>query len=429
MNRQLASAVLFSFHDDDPDRQRESLKRFSSGQWKRALYWLDASGLALYFLRRAKELELADAMPAPILHQLEERHGHNLERTASLLREFARINEIFRNAQLHYANLKGPTLLPDYCADLSSRYQSDLDFLVARGDTQRCHDLLAGLGYRLMAATDEVMEFKTHSGHLPRIRDLYKAKLQQSVEVHVCDDSRFDLQCARLQRARMMEVEGQTCPALAEPDMFLSQSFHLFRHLCSEWTRISWLLEFRHYVVLHRNDAGLWQDICRMSADSPEAPIAVGLAIALAEVAFGEFAPDELTNWSSRRLKPELALWIRQYGRRVLLSQFPGSKLYLILKQELDHKAYDSHAVRRRLFPLHMPPAVVAAFATDRRMKVRNRWEQFKYFAFRLRFHMAAGAQYLLEQRRWKVACNHLLAATSWTTRSGALKARNQVGH
>jgi hypothetical protein len=401
MNRQLSAAVLAIFRNADATELRQRLRRFPAEQWQDNFSWLDASGLALYLLDRLKSLALEDAIPGSILSQLEQRHADNKQRTASLFVEFVRINAAFRAVGLEYVNLKGFTLVPGYCPDLSLRCQMDFDFLIRESEAQQCKNLLRNLGYSLTASTRHVMEFKSHAVSAPHLKDLYKAKPQHSVEVHFCDDSRFELDTSLLKRSVSFILDGLGYPALAPEDMFLCQVSHIFRHLRSEWTRVSWLLELRHFVTEHFEDAELWSNLRERSERQPGTALAIGVALSTAEKAFGDFAPHEFRALTSGTLPATVALWIDQYCGDVLLARFPGSKLYLILERELDSSREMSRTIRRRLLPMRGPARVTTAhMSLGTRFKAHR--FQLWYFLFRLRFHLAQTPRYLFEAWRWK---------------------------
>jgi hypothetical protein len=430
MNRQLSAAVLATFRDADPTHLRQQLRRFSSRQWQENFPWLDASGLALYLLDRLRSLELDDAIPTSILFQLEQRHADNKRRTTSLFEEFVRINAAFRAAGLEYVNLKGFTLVPGYCPDLSLRCQMDFDFLVGELEAQQCQDLLRTLGYSLMASNGHVMEFKSHAGSVPHIRALYKARPQRVVEVHFCDDSRFEFQPSLLERSVNLTLDGIGYPALASEDMFLCQGSHIFRHIRSEWTRASRLLEFRNFITTHFEDAGFWNNLRERAMQEPGIPLAVGAALRLAEKAFGDFAPHELRDWAAGSLPATVALWIDRYGDDVLLARFPGGKLYLILERELDSSQEMSRTIRRRLLPMRGPGRVTRA---DMSLATRFKAHRFQlwYFFFRLRFHLAQTPRYLLEAWRWKRLSSGLRGLDSSVAQAAPTQgaAERETGH
>ncbi len=402
MDRELAAAVIATFRAPDAQDHRQTLRVFPSHRWKRNFHWLDASGLALYFLQKLCELGIEDAIPDSILLQLKRRRADNKQRTASLFDEFVRLNAALAAAHLQYVNLKGFTYVPDYCPNPALRYQMDCDFLIGARDATRCCDILRSLGHSVVAANRQVIELKTGGADTPRISDLYKDTPQRVVELHLCDDSRSDRHSSLLQCSRLLQIRGGAYPALPAEEMFLSQVSHLFRHLRSEWTRISWLLELRHFVAAHYNDSLFWRGVRLRANPDQQNALALGTSLKLAQNAFGCFGCNELINWSVERLPAAVALWIERYGDEVLLTDFPGSKLYLILEKALSDGHQTRFMIRRRLFPRRAPANFVASPSAGRMQRLKAAWTSCAYFFFRLRFHIVAGSQYFVESRRWK---------------------------
>jgi len=88
----------------------------------------------------------------------------------------------------------------------------------------------------------------------------------------------------------------------------------------------------------------------------------------------------------------------------VLLADFPGSKLYLILEQALSRGESTRSMVRRKLLPARLPARFTAARPRGLANAIAAVRSRCAYFLFRLRFHISAGSRYLMESRRW----NHL---------------------
>jgi hypothetical protein len=413
MNRRLAEAVLATFRDEDEAAHRRQLADFGVHDWRRTLHWLDASGLALYFLDRLKSLGLEGTVPFEILTGLESRLADNRQRTAGLFQEFLRVNRAFQGAGLRYVNLKGFTLVPDYCSDLSLRSQFDLDFLASSADALRYRDILETFGYVITGRGENILEFKAGSSQVPSVHDLYKKKPQRSVEVHFVPSPQkaLGVESGPLTRSRNHVWSGAVFPALSDTDMFLAQAHHLFRHVRSEWMRISWLLEFKTFVVSRRADATFWRDVHNRTTATADGTLSSGAAIWLATEAFGDFAPHALIEWSVDTIPTSTRLWLERYGKKVLLSDFPGTKLYLLLNGDLSREGSRGNNVTlRKVFPLHRPPRVTHSSGRGIGQKARATLAQVSYMLFRLRFHIAEGSRYLLEAQRWK----RIMSASDW---------------
>ena len=119
---------------------------------------------------------------------------------------------------------------------------------------------------------------------------------------------------------------------------------------------------------------------------------------------FGGEAPAQLEEWTSARLPAAVKLWADHYGREAVLADFPGTKLYLLLQEEL--KGNDDswkHTKRNRLMPLRPAPRIVSVSSNDNVWKrMRNELFQLRFLLFRLRFHVVEGLHYLVEVSRWK---------------------------
>ena len=403
MHRPLAEAVIATFREDSKSGHGKPLARFQLHDWHRSLHWLDSSGLALYLCERIRSQGLGQQVPAEILKALDLRRANNVARTAELFKEFSAVNREFRNTGLPYANLKGFTLVPDYCHDPALRCQLDLDFMVYSSDLSPFQDVLTRLGYSLTGTYGQVVEFKAGMAHLPSIRELYKPRGQRSVEVHLVNRAAPTNRpgAGPLERIRYRTWNGGTFAALSDSDMFLAQAHHLFRHVRSEWTRISWLLEFKAFVVARYNDAGLWADVRSQAAGDDDA-LAVGVALWLATRAFGDFAPPALLTWTGDAIPERIRLWLECYGEAILLAEFPGSKLYLLLERELGGGKAARTTNWGKLLPFHLPHQVTHGQSASIWQRIRANLSEVRFTLCRLRFHVTEGARYFRAALRWR---------------------------
>jgi hypothetical protein len=400
----LKEAVLASFYEPAPSIEAR-LREFTPSDWQRAKYWLDVSGLALYFLDRLETLNIQSNIPEAFLFQLRTNLAENRARTASLFHEAVTITDTLRQRNIECALLKGVTLPPESVPDLSLRNQMDLDLLIRESDARRVQSCLSKFGYSLNAISGNTWEFKAGSPGKPSLKDLYQVRRERAVEIHLMPDYRLrDLKRDSLARAEWRLINGHSLPSLSSADLLILQGQHLFKHMCGELTRASWVLEYWRNVCSRRDDAAFWREVESLAAVESGSCVAIGAATLLTSGIFGPFAPGELTHWSMDVLPAGVCLWVHLYGRRILLSDRVGSKLYLLLRRELNPQSAREKAARRRLLlPLHLPPRITRANGNESFVnRVRRFWLQVHFTARRLRFHVAEGAGLVAESLRWQ---------------------------
>jgi len=402
MNRALAETIIRLFRDTGEDAPA-TLRACNLRTWNQTLNWLDASGMALYFAQHVRGHGLENALPPEITARLQTNLADNARRTSQLFDEFARINQAFQNLCLAYAVVKGFALVPDYCPEPSLRYQLDFDFLVHRRDSSALAGVMDELGYELASDAGTVWHFKKGEHRLPRISQLYEPRPQLAVELHFVDQP--DPQTAvdvrpptflHVKTARLNDVEF---PVLADVDAFVGQATHLFKHMRSEWTRASWVLEFRRFLVGRAHDRGFWHAVNRRTAANEGARLAIAAAIAVADVTFGPVPHNAAS--AIFAASDRVRCWIDLYWRDILLSNFPGSKLYLLLERELTDPQEWKQLSRSRLYPLHRTPRVVHVEKSNSR-PLGAVVTQMRFAIFRMRFHLVEGLRYWRESRRWK---------------------------
>lgn len=374
----------------------------SQVQWRRLLRWLDYSGMALYFFDRVAELQVAGSLPAAVFAGLEQRLNENAQRTRSMIAESIAIQREFQGASVRYAILKGLSLWPCSASRPELRSQFDLDFLVAEEDLPQAGEILARSGYRLYGASGRSLEFKRNEKPGIALRDLYKDTGSWRVELHAEPASLPH--ASQLERAEWRELCGFAMPTPSSVDLFLGQGLHVCKHVCSEFSRASHLVEFRRHVLFRYNDKAFWAALEREASESKNAVLALGLVTLLITQVTGEFAPEELTHWTTQQLPHRVRLWAEIYGNRTVLGSYPGSKLYLLLQKEFeDYGVPAKRNIRQSLIPSRLPPPVIKAFR-DETFTVRSgRYRmQLNLICGRLRFHCAEGLRFVWESHRWR---------------------------
>jgi hypothetical protein len=394
---QIRAAVLQCFCDPLP-QSFDRLTSLSARDWQRLLYWLDVSGLALYFFDRLDELQRRDLLPEAVAARLEQNLLDNTVRTRHLMDESATIQTEFQRANLSYAVLKGFSLCPISVPRPELRSQLDLDFLVSADNALGARHILERCGFRLHAISGRSWEFKTV--HPPgSLADLYKPNRLRSIELHLEPSGG-----ALLRRLQWRDFHGISSPVLPAADLFLGQAAHLFKHICSAWSRTAHLIEFRRHVIARQDDLDFWQKLRATAGGTPQTTWALGLVSHLITHLMSDFAPRALTCWTVDCLPPIARLWVETYGLRTTFAIFPGTKLYLILQREFETAGLPAkRPVQRSLLPLRLPPPIaVAPEQESLTARVRRHQAQMKFVLSRLRFHVVEGVRFAVERKRWQ---------------------------
>src|ERR1700730_1292923 len=79
--------VVLSCFTQRADETACQLDAFDEADWRRILYWLDISGMAIYLLYQLNRSGLEEHLPKSIKEQLQERWRNNKVKTAALVRE------------------------------------------------------------------------------------------------------------------------------------------------------------------------------------------------------------------------------------------------------------------------------------------------------------------------------------------------------
>jgi hypothetical protein len=404
---QLREAVLLTFCDPLP-AEYTRLLHLSRKDWQDLLHWLDTSGLALYFFDRLEELGLLETLPIAVLTRLLQNLADNSERINAMITESVAIQHRFQDAGLSYAVLKGFSLWPLSVPKLELRTQLDLDFLVEEEGVMEARHILEEFGYRMHAISGRSWEFKAGEHWPPSLDNLYKAGVSRSAELHLESPSRSG--SSLLSRTQKRHFHGVLMPILSPVDLLLGQGLHLYKHVCSPCARTAHMIEFRRHVVARFDDDGFWAQLQQCVSNVPETSLRLGVVILLISRTMGRFAPHALSCWTVDHLPAKARLWVDLYGRRTALASFPGSKLYLLLENELESKGLVAkRSLRQALLPRRLPPAIAHAVDGENYYVRLNRYYwQLHFIFFRLRFHLVEGVRYLYELSIWRRYRNEL---------------------
>lgn len=388
----------------DPLRKECSRLWILSGrQWQHLLKWLDTSGLALYFLDGISRKDLSRMLPPSVLSRLEQNLRDNTDRTAFMFAECAAIYDDFRRAGIPCAVLKGFSLFPHSVPRLELRSQLDLDFLISKRHATEARLIIERRGYRLHAANSTTLEFKgAVDAAGASLRDIYRPTPFQRVELHL--EMPAPERPSLLAQTEKCSVNGVRISVLAPVHLFLGQGLHVYKHVCSDFSRTAHLLEFRRHVITRREDRAFWGELRSVAERTPDAPLAIGIVLELATQMMGNFAPKALSTWTIDALPAGVQLWIAMYGPRAVLASFPGTKLSLLLVAECQLSDYSrQRSVRQTLLPLRFPPAIAQPPVNEApSARVLRYCKQGRFILFRLRFHLVEGLRYLVAWLRWR---------------------------
>jgi hypothetical protein len=398
---QVRHAILMAFCDSGRT-ECSTLLHLSSTEWQHLLRWLDTSGLALYFLDRLEELGLLKILPPPALARLLQNRSDNHERMEEMIREAAAIQSYFQEAGLSYAVVKGFSLWPISVPKFESRSQLDLDFLVAEESAMEAKQILEDCGYRLHVASGRHMDFKANEGPIATLDGLYKPGMCRSAELHI--EAVRAGQASTLARAQQQTFHGFSMRVLDPVDLFLGQGLHLYKHVCSQFSRAAHLIEFRRHVIARYYDEIFWGNLQRRISSDRSACIRLGLVTHLIERVMGPFAPAAFTRFTVDQLPANARLWVEIYGLRSVLAAAPGSKLYLLLEKELQKNGLPlKRSMWQALVPRRLPRSIGHPVIGESPLaRLERHRRQLLYMCVKLRFSILEGIRFLHESILWR---------------------------
>jgi Uncharacterised nucleotidyltransferase len=401
-SQDLKDAIVACFTMEGADA-RGALSSFNEADWLSVMWWLDISGMAIYFLDRARQTGVDAILPRDLEANLAQRLNRNRIRMEALLRESRTLAAWFEGVGVPYVLLKGFTLWPDSVPDPALRCQTDLDFLVEGRRAKLAIHFINRLGYRLYAKSGNTLEYRAGAPNIPDMNNLYSAHTQRALELHLVPENAQESRL--LMRRNHREFEGMRICSLSPADILVQQALHLLKHLCGEHTRLSWVLEFRRHVAARSNDRDFWRRAEFCAAESANGDLAMGTALWVAEELFGKTGLDLPSQWSTDALPGRVKLWLERYVRRLLLSDTTGNKLYALLRKEVPCAPQEARRTRDILLPRVLPRPILEARPNE---TLADRWTRYgielDYFLLRLKFHFQESLRYAIESSRWSRA-------------------------
>lgn len=400
-------------------------RQWNLGDWTRALHWLDDSGLAFYFLQRAKERDVSGLIPGWVRIQLETNFTLNRQRTDDLWIRFRSINAAFADAGIPFAVIKGFSLPPQYCASCALRYQGDLDYLIEEKSLPAAQDILTALGYsRKSSRSRQEAIFLSPYATAPHLDGRqYSPHAAYAVELH------FDMWDAglhglcrlpklfRVEEARTQGLNDESFPALNDEDGFLLQVLHACHHLFTHWIRMSSLLEIAYFLERRADDQGLWSRFEQKVGPDATLREFVVIVVEMAMKLFCCCVPDLVLGWS-KGVRAEVRLWLDQYSRQWIFADipvhrlrlFPDSKLVLFLQQQYRVGQGCDPLQTETSNPSWRPSRMLSALRARPALLLDRSWWTKQALIRRTTFHLMAGLRYAYEIPRWHWRLRQMMA-------------------
>lgn len=417
MNRELAEAVVGCLRvgGEAPDGNR--LSPFKARDWQRTFRWLDTSGLTLYLLRRLHDLGTTDLLPPTILNRFEGKATQNRRRLDYIANEFSSINQRFQRAGIHFAVIKGFSLVPELCPDAVLRAASDLDYLVDEASLPAAQRILEEAGYCLQHFSDIEFKFGRPSARIPTISDdPYSRETEPLVELHLAfwneKENRVPLNEPKFQLDQTADHDwqGLRFPVLREEDAFALQILHVFQHILECWVKLCWLLEIGYFLKARVSDSQFWERIDVRMREVPYLSEFAAIVMGLVNRVFAPPMPPMAAKWTEF-LRPPARLWLENYGRNWAIEEHPFDNIRLFSVAKLSHFLHQEFIsdpkVRRkvtqeRLFPWKQPQQIAAPTDKTAASTFTARRLQWRFVLQRLIFHLSSSSRYLLEMPRWR---------------------------
>ncbi len=401
---QIRRLVLQMCHE--PESSAWSLLgELSAGEWQALLRWLDVSGMALYFFESICSSGLDWILPRTVFDRLSRSLAENKQRTSSMLADLAEIASRFSAEGLSFAVLKGITLWPHSFPEPWLRSQADLDFLIAARNVEQGRRVLERLGFHLHAISGRSWEFRAGKIHAATLENMYRVIPFRTVELHV--ETGCGPRGCLLTRTEPFRYKQLDVPTLPAAERLLGQGFHLYKHVCDEFFRVSHVLEFHRHMRARVSNADFWDELNRIACEGSTAPLRLGISTLLATRLFGPAAPESFQTLTVDRLPLAARLWVLRFGERAAFTDPPGSKLFLLLQAALQPATVPARrSARRVLLPAGLPSMGAVPPEETPMDRLRRFWLYLRFLRMRLQFHLVEGLRYLVLLPMW----SHIVA-------------------
>jgi len=397
------------------DRVHE-LKRISPRKWEPVLRWLDDSGLVFYFLEKLRNTSV-NAVPTWVISRLERDFAANERRVRDMRVRFGFLNQKFNEAGLRYAVLKGFSLVPQFCPDLTLRHQADFDYLVDEQSLSAAQRVLVEAGYcqKHSRRNQEFVFVLPGTGEASRSAEQYSAQAPHAVELHL-DIWQSDLSTLpatrrqfSLERTRIHRAGELAFPALTEEDAFLLQVLHACQHLFNYWIRMSNLFEIGYFLKQRTSDTSLWNRIEQQVGDNLVLRELVVVITELVAKLFAAPIPDLVRAWGPK-IRPAPRVWLERYAWSWAFCElpayefrlFPRAKLALFLYQQYKDGSAQKPERRNRWLTFSRISGIASTAKNKPSLVLDAIWCKRQLLIRRSLFHALASLRYLCEIPRWR---------------------------
>lgn len=391
------------------------LDKLAPRAWWHLRQWLDDAGLAFYFLQKLKDTNTINAIPAWVLSGLQSDFGSNEQRVDQMSRHFDAINRQFDNAGVRYAAVKGLSLVPDFCANASLRYQADFDYLVDSESLSAARQVLTEIGYVSKISPSSLESIFLLPGTEPSRLNQYRADAPHAVELHL-DIWDGDLhrmtsipRLFSVDRVVRQSFNGFEFPAMADEDALLLQVLHACHHIFFDWIRVSCLYEIAYFLNRRTNDMGLWNRVEQRVGDNLALRELIVVVCKLATKLFAAPLPAIINTWSEEA-RPAIRLWIEGYSQDWAFSDlpvyrmtvFPTALLARLLRQQFQDDAVPQKTAARQSGSPIWPVRMILSLRKDPSLLLDAAWWKRQALFRRTLFHTMARLRYLSEIPRWR---------------------------